>query len=311
MAKQQKVVIHRTIQKDFIAHESYEAIRRRFANLQQINLNANIERRVYAKRFQLKLTKHFAKVYSVKVKVNGKTLSMLVDTGAQISALFDDVSLDLKEEKQTLTIGSVSGQTQEQKFYRSHEMDLGGMILYNVGFTSLQRTKFKIMNIKVLRIDGILGWDILSQFDFSLDEQALVFHSDIETTIPNNMIHASFPTLLGNDASGSMVVLGFDSGAHYSWIDEGEILRMQLNMQEEGNAFTMGVHGLEKIPIKLVEKVKYYLAHNAILIHQVHTGYTRIFPNIKYNAILGNEILKGYRIYFINSKECIRLEERK
>ncbi|MGL5540523.1 MAG: aspartyl protease family protein [Erysipelotrichaceae bacterium] len=311
MAKEEKVEIRRTVKKYLLSHEQYEVVRRRFLRIPQLNLNKPLEYRVFTDRYSLPLTKHLAKVYSIQVKINGVSLRLLVDTGAQVSALFDDVKLALKEEKVEVNVGSVSGQIQQQRFVRAKEVDLKGMMLYNVGFTILKRHNFKVLNMRILRVDGILGWDILSQFDFCLEEKAITFFHNHEAYGEPNMMEASFPTLLATDASGHLAILGFDSGAHRSWIDPGDIKRQNLTVLESGTALTMGVHGMERIDIDIIEKVKFYLENNAILIRKIHTGYTQIFPNFKFHAILGNEIMKGYRLYFVNSKTCIHLEEIK
>lgn len=305
------VTVTKTIGKDYVSHVQYEHVMKAFRQIPEFNLNKNIEKRIYSSHQVIPLKKHFTKVFSLEATINGKRVRLLVDTGAQISALFDGVNIDLKEEKEHLIVGSISGQTQNQKLYRAKQVQFGGVELFNVGFTKLNPENFKILGIKVLRIDGILGWDVLSQFDFSLSEKALTIYTNIETSKQTNMIQTTFPTLLANDPSGHLVVLGFDSGAHNSWIAESEIQRMILPLKEQGNALTMGVHGLEKINVKVVEQVKYFLANHSILLKDIHTGYTQIFPNFKYNGILGNELLHGYTIYFINSKSVMLLEENK
>lgn len=305
------IEIQKTVQKNYTTHDEYERVFGRFQRIPTFNLNHKIEKRMYTHRVSLPLKKHMSKVFSIEATINGQKLRLLVDTGAQISALFDDVNVELQEEKETLQVGSVSGAQQQQKLYRAKQVMFGSIEVFHMAFTKLKRDKFKVLGINVLRIDGILGWDVLSQFDFSLSERFITFYDNIETKVPSNMISTTFPTLLATDVQGNMIVFGFDSGAHYSWLAESEIKRYTLRVKDEGNALTMGVHGLEKIPVKIIQQAKYFLGNHSVFLKDVHTGYTQIFSNFKYNGILGNELLRGMKIYFINSKSTMILEEVK
>ncbi len=305
-----ELIIRKSLTKDFINHQAYTQLSNQLMMNSKLGYNLDLEYRYYYDTFKCPLKHHLMKVYSIEVIVNGYKKRFLLDTGAQISALFDDVNIEVVDLKESIEIGSISGQLKAQSLCQVNKLDIQALSLYNVKMVRLPRTNFKMMNINLLKVDGIIGWDILRHFDFTLSNKYLTFIKPKTIKHKHNLVNTSFPSIMVSDASGNLKVLGFDSGAYKSWLSEAEINKMDLKLDQEANAYTIGIHGLEKIPVKIIKEAKFYGINNTFTFKNIHTGITNIFKNVEYSGILANEVLKTHKLVFLNSQNYFGMEEK-
>ncbi|MFR2885360.1 MAG: hypothetical protein ACLTCB_03540 [Merdibacter sp.] len=86
-----------------------------------------------------------------------------------------------------------------------------------------QQFSVRLLNVDLLRFDGILGWDLLRTMDFELDTiagQMKVQKNRFRLDRPN-LIPCSFPTLLLRETDGSVSLFGIDTGARQDGLAKG------------------------------------------------------------------------------------------
>ena len=271
-----------------------------------------IERRFFMDEFQLPLKKNLFGLYLVKVELNGHMKQFLLDTGAQISACNDQT---IKDCSLTKTKGSM----QIESFAGSAKL-LGGVLVdtFRIGGLEIRNqpmvvSAFSDLNISLLGksltgIDGILGWDILSTLDFEIDDLNRTFNLiKVNEKIGNcNLIQSLFPTLILLDKNHDYALVGFDSGAKTSWINS-KLIGDSVNHVDEGEAFVLGVHGLESVHLSIGDQVRFKLFQANIHFENIMTGRTNVFKNFEFDAILGNELLRKRKIRFINSQCFVQI----
>lgn len=261
--------------------------------------------------FTLPLTYTKLHLYTIPVIIDGITFNFLLDTGAQISAIRKDTLNKISFIKNTLTveIGSVSGKMETMEIYNIKNLGLGNITYEHLGMVLLDENLFqmKIANIDLISFDGIIGWDLLSQLDFEINarlKQFSVLNNHYKINSPNAYVGA-FPLILAKDNHGKLIKLGFDSGASYSWFNLNYLKRYDNSQLKPQKALGFGVHGKEMIDIWLLDKLMIHLDKGLITIKEAMSGNTHVVQNVDYDGILGNEIIKGRAIRFINSQNKV------
>ncbi len=92
-----------------------------------------------------------------------------------------------------------------------------------------------------------------------------------------------------------------------SWLSDQFIEKEQLQIICEGHAMGFGVHGFEKLPMKIVEQLQVTLDRGAITLKDTMSGRCDLFNGFTFDGVFGNEIFKGRRIRLINSKQVVLL----
>ena len=276
-----------------------------------INGDHEVEMNRYQDEFTLPMKRNVFGLLTIPVYINHVLCTFIIDTGAQISGIKESKinELQLKETGHRLPVGSVGGKEKSMKGIRADSFQFGAIEYHNFPMIALKEQDFslKFGKIDLLVFDGILGWDILSTIDFELDDiakQMKVLKNRFRFDHPN-MIMGSFPFFIVKMPDQKIGIFGFDSGSKISWIGEDAIEKFQLQIADEGTTFGFGVHGLEELDIKVISSVELYLYKAHIHLKHVGTGRVHLFAEFCFDGVLGNEIFKGRRIRFVNSKAMV------
>lgn len=271
------------------------------------------EVRSFQETFQLPMKRNLFGLLAIPVEVNHIRYQFLLDTGAQISGLRYQCikEMDVLMQKGKLGIGSIGGKEKAMAGCIVKQLRIGALEYHHLPMIVLDEKDFAMRfgKIDLMGFDGIIGWDILSTLDFEMDDIAKVFK-----VVKNrfrfpcqNMIAGSFPVFLAQKESGKIAVFGFDSGSKVSWLSKEIIEEEHLQIVCEGNAMGFGVHGLEKLPMQIVDKLSVSLDRGNITLRDTMTGRCDLFPGFHFDGVFGNEIFKGRRIRLVNSRKVVLL----
>lgn len=263
--------------------------------------------------FTLPLYHHIIGLYLCDVKVNGHSCRFIIDTGAQLSSIRYDAMkrIGIKQSTGKIEIGSALGTKKDLNGCVLDKFEFGSSQFEALPVLCLDKDDFSLQlgNIEIFNFDGILGWDILRNFDFEIDTIAkkLKIMKNRFKFNYQNMVSGMFPIFLVKDDLGNLLKLGFDSGSRRSWISKETAERYQYPMNGEVKAMGFGVHGMEHMHLQLYSKVNFHLFKASITIHNLMSGNCHILPDIQCDGVLGNEIFKNRRIRIINSKGIVLL----
>lgn len=265
----------------------------------------------YQKEFELPLKRNMFGLFVLPVYVNHTLCRFIIDTGAQISGIRENIArgLALPAAKGSLSIGSIGGTQKTMKGVLLNSFQFGAIEYRNLPLIVLNDEDFSLRfgKIDLFAFDGILGWDILSQLDFELDDIAkkfIVLKNRLRITHPN-MLKGSFPCFIMKHANGDCALYGFDSGSKISWIGEEAIQTHGYHVAGETTTLGFGVHGKEKLHMKVVESCTLYLDKAKITLSNTMSGRTKLFSSFTFDGVLGNEICAGRRIRIINSANMV------
>ena len=263
--------------------------------------------------FVYKVEKNMFDLFLLPIVIHNKMYRFVVDTGAQISGIMDRHKDLIQTYKKELSIGikSVSGALKKMDTICLDRFYAGSMEILNHTLVVLCEDDFKLpfVNKNIVGFDGILGWDILSQIDFELDDvnhRFSMLKSDDKFTYCN-LIPAMFPIVIVQDENKKPAIFGIDSGAQFSWMHDLYCQKSNLKINKGFQGFNMGVHGIEKAQVQKVEKCRFAFYKNKITMENVRCGQTNVFPDLALDGIFGNEIFKNRRIQFLNSKGIVRI----
>lgn len=269
--------------------------------------------RYYQREFSIPLSRNIFGLFTIPVYINHVKAVFVVDTGAQISGVKSDkiAQLKLKKTGGSLQIGSIGGTQRDMQGLVADSMQLGGLEVLNMAMIALDSSDFSLRfgNIDVFGFDGILGWDILHQLDFELDDitkQFIVLKNRFRIPYPN-MLQGSFPCFLVKRLDQKISLFGFDSGSRVSWIGEHAIQKHALTVVHEGSAMGFGVHGLERMDLKIIREWTLFLDKAEITLKDTMTGRVRLFDDFVFDGVFGNEIFRKRRIRMINSAQMVLL----
>jgi len=282
---------------------------RTFQNLLQGDYCAQLS--FFDSSFCIPMKRSLLGLYLIPVKIGQTYYHFVLDSGAQISGIHPAIAKAHHAQKLpgTLSIGSVGGKEKAMAGYMLEEVHIGALTIRHFPVVALSPSQFQI-NIAQYEwhlLDGILGWDILSQLDFELDDvdgAFKVMENRYRFSYPN-MVKTTFPLFLMKDGKGNLCTMGFDSGARNSWMNKDAMQAYGYSLSKETNMLGYGVHGLEEMKVRLISEMELNLYKANIRLKNVVTGRTDIFPSVTFDGIVGNEIFRHRRIRLINSKEMV------
>lgn len=269
--------------------------------------------RSHLDHFSMSMRRNKLGLYVCDIQIQGRTLIFLVDTGAQISGILKQSSEGLKLEtlEQEVQVGSIGGSSKQTTCVRVEKMFFGAVEIDYQPFVLLEDKDFSLpyVNIKLMRFDGILGWDILCHFDFEMDDKhqlLTILHTPIKPMI-ENFIPASFPCICLMDQNGVPIIFGFDSGAKESWLGKHYIEAAKLSVAATQKAYGMGVLGMESFELWVVDALDLYLYDYKIFLQKVMSGRVDMFQSVAIAGVLGNKIFRNHKIQIFTSKHYIRI----
>lgn len=261
--------------------------------------------------FQLPLRRNIFGLYVLPVYVNHTLLHFIIDTGAQISGIRENVAKQLQVAKTTgtISVGSIGGTQKELAGVCVDSFQLGGAVYEDVGMVLLGEDDFslRIGKVDMFSFDGLLGWDILCGLDFEIDDiekQFKVIKNQLCIPYPN-MLQGGFPCFIVQHGDGKSGLFGFDSGSKVSWLGEQTMLEHRYTVSNEIKRHGFGVHGLETMHMRVVDACTLYLDKAEIKLYNTMSGRTNLFSSFAFDGVFGNEICAGRRIRLINSKGMV------
>lgn len=282
-----------------------------FKKVSEVNKKINVlqsNTRVHLNTCVQRIKKNIFDIYLLPVYIEGKEYQFIIDTGAQVSALMDDIKLkDGFHKNKVIEIRSVGGKRKNADVISLDSFFFSSVEVKNHSFVLLSKKDFKlpILNKEVVKFDGILGWDILSKIDFEIDDTNKTFSiiQKEETYYFRNLISTVFPICLVYNENHQIRFYGIDTGAHESWLLEDKTDKERVQRK----AFGLGVHGIETLCFEVVKKSALYMLDYKIVLLETRTGNTEVIENVKLDGIFGNEIFKNKKIQFLNSKGIVRM----
>jgi hypothetical protein len=191
----------------------------------------------------------------VPVRIAGKEYHFWLDTGSSLTMLASDVARDLNIQplvKDTLEIVTSTGRVKAQPILIP-QLQIGPLLVENapsmiVDETMMQmREPESIMLSKEVKIDGIIGFDIIRQLDIEFDYgESTIRLRDPAISRPDenrNMFWVGLPVIRMSSEDGIPLHFGLDTGAQVTFVTETLLDKLQLTPSRVENRRVGGLGG--------------------------------------------------------------------
>lgn len=170
---------------------------------------------------------------AIRISVNGKNYEFWLDTGSSMTVVSSDVAAAARIPiiaADTLQVRTFAGMAQVRPAL-VRTIQIGAITLLNTPAIVIDESMMKVRTsrdggpIKSYRVDGILGWDFIRQFDMVLDfQRGAVTLSKPEWlgtagTAAQNLIWMGEPMVEARSKQGESVHLSLDTGAQSSFLN--------------------------------------------------------------------------------------------
>jgi len=176
----------------------------------------------------------------VPVRIAGKVYHFWLDTGSSLTMLASDVARDLNIQplvQDTLEIVTSTGRVKAQPILIP-ELQIGPLLVENapsmiVDETMMQmREPESMLLAKQVKIDGIIGFDIIRELDVEFDYgESTIKMRNPATSRPEddrNMFWVGLPVIQMSSEDGIPLHFGLDTGAQVTFVTETLLDKLQL-----------------------------------------------------------------------------------
>jgi hypothetical protein len=176
----------------------------------------------------------------IPVRIQGKNYNFWLDTGSSMTMLASDVARDLQIvplTPDTLEIVTSTGRVSANPALIP-QMVLGGVTVRNAPTMIVDEAMMQMREPKQIdlssqvKIDGIIGFDIIRQLDLEVD------YGEGELRVRNptmsrresdrNMFWVGLPVVRINSSDGTQLHFGLDTGAQLTFVTETLLDKLQL-----------------------------------------------------------------------------------
>jgi hypothetical protein len=176
----------------------------------------------------------------IPVRIGDKVYNFWLDTGSSLTMLASDVARDLSIKPlvpDTLEIVTSTGRVQANPALIS-ELEIGQLVVRNAPTMVVEESMMRMSEPRPIeqstrvKIDGIIGFDIIRQMDLEVDygENSLRLR-DPATSRPDadrNMFWVGLPVVRLTSTDGIALHFGLDTGAQLTFVTETLLDKLQL-----------------------------------------------------------------------------------
>ena len=191
----------------------------------------------------------------VPVRIRDKTYNFWLDTGSSLTMLSSDVAaeLDVKPLVQdTLEIVTSTGRVSALPAVVS-QLVIGPLSVQNVPTMIVEESMMQMQEPRPtmpgnrVKIDGIIGFDIIRQLDLELDYgDGILRLRDPATSRPDNnrnLFWVGLPVILIMSNDGTPLHFGLDTGAQLTFVTETLLDKLQISPARTENRRVGGLGG--------------------------------------------------------------------
>ncbi|MCP4546271.1 MAG: hypothetical protein GY835_07385 [bacterium] len=216
----------------------------------------------------------------IAVTINGARKQFIIDTGADMSVITSDLALEIGLEVPQRNLPQIGTSTTNRVSAAPialPELRIGDLVLDNhrAYCVASETLEFKVLYMTIISIDGIIGWNAIRHMCLELDyERSLVRISRPGAPLPQRerslrWAGDSQPLVRGLADGGQELWFFLDTGANMTSLHEDILNKVQLDVSEPGQVYTLGAGGAEMLVAGRAPDVALHLGN-----------YRYIFPSL-------------------------------
>jgi hypothetical protein len=160
----------------------------------------------------------------IEVVINGRLYRFIFDTGAGMSVLSSETAWECDIKTKQNTNGFATAATGKAVGFSPGIIDslqIGGLKVYNHSCIVIDSKdlEFKILGIQILKIDGIIGWNLMQELDVTVDndnKEIILDKAGELSDTPVNYFWMGLPLIICSDSTSDSLLFFMDTGANQS-----------------------------------------------------------------------------------------------
>ncbi len=245
----------------------------------------------------------------VPVEINGNVHDFLFDTGAQLSAITDELADEYKvtllQKHDSALIGS-TGSTVNMETGYFNSFKIGNFKLENHPCFVVDKstTRFKFLFFTFLSFDGIVGWNAIKNMDVEIDakNEIMIIRKPVKKdNNDRNLFWLSHPIVKLRSLTGADINFLYDTGAQESSFTDLLIMKLKPEDIENDSKTRYGIGGKLSQDIRVIPNISFFDKENKITFIDMESGIDKnVFFSL--DGRLGNDISKQakFRIDALN-----------
>ena len=193
----------------------------------------------------------------IKIKINGKYYYFLIDTGCNKTLIGKNIITpnNILYDSVETTIKTIDGMLPVYSGFLP-ELDFEGIKMSNIPIDVVDKddaVKLKFLFITFFRCDGVIGWDLLHRFDFTIDykNKLLTLRKPIEKNIQQkNLFWYETPIVKFYSENKLPLLFHLDSGSETTFFDLAKFSMLGLADTNNLKKRTMILYGADGNKIK-------------------------------------------------------------
>lgn len=245
----------------------------------------------------------------IEVKVNGKKYHFWVDTGAGMTVLSSNIAKEcnIKQNPSINTIAkAATGNIVNTIPGLIDSLSIDGLNIYNhhcIIFDS-KNLEFRILGIRLLKIDGIIGWNLLQELDVTINDKTktLSLATSLNKETGDNFFWSSKPLIACTDSVGHPLLFFIDTGASKAGLYVPFLDKVDTTKAIKKDVHMVSVGGLKKFKSYMFPKVDIIAGGQTLVLENVSTLPSNTRELFDIDGVLGMKELKN-RILHFNIKQ--------
>lgn len=250
---------------------------------------------------QMDLLLSYGRCPIVETQINGKTFRFWLDSGAGVNVISSKVAEAAGvpfDEKNRIAISSSIPKKVSGSACNIETLSLGEITCSNVPALVFDKKDltFRLLGIKLMQIDGIIGWPLLKKLDMQLDfnQEKVTFtqpSSKPQKAYSLGWQGQPFIQLLGKN--GESLNMKIDLGSSTTFFYPSSLDKTGSTPSREGKIIRAGAGGKAIVPYQQLDSLELSLGPHSFII-----GYSEVYPNpeaenecIIFDGVIGQDIL--------------------
>lgn len=251
----------------------------------------------------------FLNLFLIDVVINGKTIPLLFDTGGSKTAISKSLSeqVSLSISSNSVNAGGNTGKVDTFSMGIVTKLEIGNNSINNLNVIIIPDNQLDFGcddKGNTLRINGILGWDVISSFKCTIDPHSRTY--SIEKPKPSenkNLLFWDNMPIIRVKYGEHNIHFGFDSGNTESVFSK-EFIPLMQNKEEKKDKI-VGITEVIEEDAYLIKKIRFNISNKNIELNNISVLKRNIFPTKEFNVmgLLAADIIQDHKcvIDFMNN----------
>jgi hypothetical protein len=242
----------------------------------------------------------------IKVVINGKVFHFWVDSGAGMSVLTASVAKKCGVKQYAgVNATAATGNVIDIGYGLIDSLRTGNLRIKDLPCLVLsdKQLEFRLAGIKIVDIDGIIGWNVLQELSVSIDHKLKMISFDPSLGKPkpgNNLCWMSVPLLFCTDTLNTMnpFLYTFDTGANNSAVYPSFYRRTDTTGAIHKTMTLGSAGGTKKIHTLAFPRLVLMAGGQKLVMHDVSTDPSLQEGFMAPEGVLGNKELNKYILHY-------------